>query len=724
MLNSFEQLDYNMEPTPAQLLEIYSNGFQGVRFSRSDYVALRYSTPRFYDIFPEAIGIGKGKLSLPYKAVVALEPEFGIYENQTTGDCQNGSSTVRMADGSIKQIKDIQIGEYVISGLGNKRKVIDVIKKEYSGKMIRLHIDGYPLTIESTPDHKYFVYSNIECNIHDDIDKEKLELLPISELKIGQYIHIPNCVDEKNCKLHIFDMVDFANTEVITDKTNFKKLRLEPVSNGMIRLKNGRNEIRRNVELDEKLAWLLGLYLAEGGIDGVNGNERITYNLGSHEGILAEQTKQYFKDIFGIEAKVYQVPSKPTVIYVRIYNKAIANLFKKLCPGNIYNKNISDIFFNCYRNVRLALIRGWVDGDGHISKDYYVSGTSVSRDLAVNMYNLSNSCNLGITYRTRKEYENHIEAYNIRFCGDSRIDVYPELSSYVKSVVKHKLLTKLGQAGKINKIEIVEPEDKYVYCIGVEIDHCFICNGINIKNCVSHSTRNAGMVDYCVDALFGETTYKGRFATENIYGWRGHGGQGADCSRLSMYVSQNGPGGFLPRAKYSSGNNSVDLSKYNSSIGHNWGRSGTPAWLNTIAAENKALQVYALKSVDEAIDALSLGFGISMCSGYGFSETRNEDGLAEQRGSWSHAMAHVGIDDTDWAHQKYGGPLSLIQNSWGKFNSGPKRHEQPDGSFWIRPKVLEAMIRGGGGWVIASVRGYNRQLVYDMHNKVLEISKD
>ena len=115
--------------------------------------------------------------------------------------------------------------------------------------------------------------------LQQDIDKEKLELLPISELKIGQYIHIPNCVDEKNCKLHIFDMVDFANTEVITDKTNFKKLRLEPVSNGMIRLKNGRNEIRRNVELDEKLAWLLGLYLAEGGIDGVNGNERITNNL-------------------------------------------------------------------------------------------------------------------------------------------------------------------------------------------------------------------------------------------------------------------------------------------------------------------------------------------------------------------------------------------------------------------------------------------------------------
>lgn len=241
-------------------------------------------------------------------------------------------------------------------------------------------------------------------------------------------------------------------------------------------------------------------------------------------------------------------------------------------------------------------------------------------------------------------------------------------------------------------------------------------------DCVSHGTRNAGSIDYCIDAMFGETKFRGRFATENIYGYRGHSGQGADCARLASYVSQNGPGGFLVRDKYSEGSNSVDLSVYNGSIGHNWGRSGTPAWLNKIAAQNKAMRVYALKSVDEAIDALAMGFGISMCSGYGFDSTRNKDGLCEQQGGWAHCMAWVGVDDTDYAHQTYGGPLFLVQNSWGKWNSGPKKYEQADGSFFIRPKVAEAMIRGGGGWVIASVRGYDRTLVYDMANKVRELS--
>jgi len=240
-------------------------------------------------------------------------------------------------------------------------------------------------------------------------------------------------------------------------------------------------------------------------------------------------------------------------------------------------------------------------------------------------------------------------------------------------------------------------------------------------DCVSHSTRNAGTIDYSVDALFGETSFEGRLATENIYGHRGHSGQGADCARLAYYVSQEGPGGFLPRKNYEDGRNSIDLSVYNSRTGHNWGRGGTPKWLSDIATQNKALRVFSIKSIEEARDTIAMGFGISMCSSYGFASTRNEDGVAKHKGTWHHAMAWIGVDDTDWAHQNYGGPLFLVQNSWGQWNSGGKRHDQPDGSFWIEPRVAKAMIQGGGGWGIASVRGYNRELVYDMAGKVASL---
>lgn len=232
-------------------------------------------------------------------------------------------------------------------------------------------------------------------------------------------------------------------------------------------------------------------------------------------------------------------------------------------------------------------------------------------------------------------------------------------------------------------------------------------------DCVSHNQRNAGMIDYCVDAMFGETKYKGRFATENIYGDRGHSGQGASCDRLAIYTGPNGKGGFLVRQKYETSGGTVDLSTYNWRIGDGWGGRGTPSWLNEIASQNKALRVFRCDSLEMARDAIAMGFGISRCGWYGYSNKRNEDGVSDVSGRWSHAMAWIGCDDTDAMNQKYGGPLILTQNSWGLWNSGPKRHDQPDGSFWVRSRFTKEEIDAGGVYIIASVRGFDRELVYD-----------
>jgi len=238
-------------------------------------------------------------------------------------------------------------------------------------------------------------------------------------------------------------------------------------------------------------------------------------------------------------------------------------------------------------------------------------------------------------------------------------------------------------------------------------------------DCVSHATRNAGMLDYCADALFGETQYKGRLATEPIYGYRGHGGQGANCGRLTAYISPDGPGGFLPRAQYSEGSNSVDLRVYKSSIGHNWGRGGTPSWLNKLAAANKAQRVYRVTSLEEARDANAAGFGIQRCWGGGFSSKRNADGLAEQQGSWAHAETWVGADDTEWAHSKYEGILILEQNSWGVWNSGPKRpDDQPDGSYWMRPNVAKRIIAAGEVYAYAAIDGFDRERLLARHSAI------
>ena len=68
------------------------------------------------------------------------------------------------------------------------------------------------------------------------------------------------------------------------------------------------------------------------------------------------------------------------------------------------------------------------------------------------------------------------------------------------------------------------------------------------------------------------------------------------------------------------------------------GYSGVPSDLKQIAQDNQVLTTSLIKTVDEARDALANGYGISVCSSYGFSNRRDSKGFARKTTSWAHAM--------------------------------------------------------------------------------------
>lgn len=216
-------------------------------------------------------------------------------------------------------------------------------------------------------------------------------------------------------------------------------------------------------------------------------------------------------------------------------------------------------------------------------------------------------------------------------------------------------------------------------------------------DCVSHATRNAVDITRAVEIdIKGESeSFDARSATEAIYQSRGHKGQGMSCSAAARYVNQKG--GILLRKNYGK----VDLSTYNSSLGANH-RIPTSIYSDE-AKKHQVNTISLITTIEEARDALANGYAISVCSGYGFSSKRDKNGLAKRSSGWNHAMAWVACDDT---HEIYKETLFLIQNSWGKWNSGPKRHGQSDGSFWIREKDARGMLSGRGSWVFSDVKGF------------------
>jgi hypothetical protein len=218
-------------------------------------------------------------------------------------------------------------------------------------------------------------------------------------------------------------------------------------------------------------------------------------------------------------------------------------------------------------------------------------------------------------------------------------------------------------------------------------------------DCVSHATRNACDVSRAVEMHVGNEreSWIAKGATEAIYGARGHGGQGMSCARAAEFVSKYG--GVLVRKNY---NGIVDLTKYNGNLGAGWGGRGLPDKVIDLANDHQIKTVSLVKTVEEARDALANGYGLSVCSSYGFSSTRDKKGFAKVSGSWAHAMAWIACDDTG------GEPAFLVQNSWGIWNSGghPEWGPIPDGSFLITADVAEGMLSQNGSYAFSNFDGF------------------
>lgn len=231
-------------------------------------------------------------------------------------------------------------------------------------------------------------------------------------------------------------------------------------------------------------------------------------------------------------------------------------------------------------------------------------------------------------------------------------------------------------------------------------------------DCTSHAFRNACDTSRAFEIIVNHETedFRKRGATEAIYGYRGHSGQGMSPFRAAQFVSQYG--GVMIRRSYGS----IDASSYNAQLGMNWGRrGGPPKELVAVLKEHQMQKAALVNNVNEARDAIFNGYAIAVGSDYGFESKRDKHGFAAKKGSWMHCMAWVAVSTAkelagdDW--KKYGSepdsPCFLIVNSWGEWNGGPTgRFDIPAGSFWITEKEAAAMIGQKMSFAVGSFNGF------------------
>lgn len=239
-------------------------------------------------------------------------------------------------------------------------------------------------------------------------------------------------------------------------------------------------------------------------------------------------------------------------------------------------------------------------------------------------------------------------------------------------------------------------------------------------DCVSHSTKNAALVTMACDIESGKPDEvtgivegvpevdpvgieQGVLSSEANYWYRGYSGDGWMCETAAKVACRDSA--LWLRNNYPE--LGIDLRKYSAKLAGKYGATKPPSEITETGRKHLMRSATTAESASEVRDLLANGYGFSTCGSEGYSSSRDENGVSARKGSWAHAMACIGCDDRDEIKQKYGEPLFLILNSWGKWNSGGRKIlgtdiEIPEGSFWakwshVRNRTFIA-LSGANGW--------------------------
>ncbi|MCD6115224.1 hypothetical protein J7J74_03015, partial [bacterium] len=179
--------------------------------------------------------------------------------------CFLPGTKILMKDGTLKNIEDIKVGERLITHLGNKRKVKQVLEYDIEEEIAVIKAKMFPFDLKLTKDHKVLAVRHKLCNVKSvkktlckptcnrsckkNLWKNyKLEWIEAQDLKKDDFLLYPI---PKRRKLKItFDLLKLGLDAHLKGDENF--VWYEIGSNKLIPKK-----VKRFIQLDEKLARLI-----------------------------------------------------------------------------------------------------------------------------------------------------------------------------------------------------------------------------------------------------------------------------------------------------------------------------------------------------------------------------------------------------------------------------------------------------------------------------------
>jgi intein/homing endonuclease len=658
--------------------------------------------------FKEDVPELKGDKVFLWDFAKAVSGKMPAWNWQVTGSCFPRGVEVRMADGSVKEIQDVKVGDRVVTHLSKDREVTHTFERDYTGVMYTIKSRGNGLPITSTADHPFAVYRD-----------GTLTWVKAEDLKIGDDVIISGLLPEKS-EYEALDFSDlFDTSEYAREDRRLKWIEERGVQDRVGHKQTKyKNRVFKTVQVNEDFGRFIGLYLAEGGCD----VGRVTWTFNRNElSTLAADVIKYLKTIFGVESTISLQSSRPTVCAVRCTNRNVETILKTQAPGNVWSKRIPSCIMRAPRSVKLACLRGWIEGDGHIDrKGYYsVVGVSVCKALAKDFQTLALSLGITTSFQVRKAYKQSKQSYSVRMSGKVARDIFSE-GHAVPVRDLQGLNTPYGRLSRIEKITTEDVAKLPVYDLTVDQDHSFVADNYLVHNCVNGGAQNtlltlqgveiatlpeaeAFEVPFTLPAYAQSRWDAFRDASE---------GEGSTGDAMAKALAQGNTVSIdhplVPKPRFTG-----PAMTWTAAEELRWSSIRNIPDVVKTDGKKHPLKFGIVKSANELEKELRRGRPCTFAGNWGgLMRCPVEEGVLLNRraSTWQHQQSVLGL----WLHPKLG-RLFFVLNQWyyepngpGSAVSvhGPVTNGEPAGGYWIREADADYQCRTGEVRSFYSLSGF------------------
>jgi len=286
-------------------------------------------------------------------------------------ECFVGSTLV-LTENGFRPISKLKIGEKVFTSKGRFRKIINIFSKE-TNNILKLTTEGCTESILTTPEHPFETFDFYYKPITDCSYIAKLIYSSSNYDKHFDALHL-NRQQFTNDFLNENEWYCACGCGQSLPKIGSRK-RVKRYIQGHGGAHYNITNIPLTVSLDYELAFLFGIYIAEGNVSQNN----LVITIDKRKDLLRDFICQIITNKFNYKPKLYS-NNKTNSLQIKIHSVIIANFFKSVLGTGSKNKYLGKFLF-LNKKILAGLLRGYFLGDGCCGNDF-ARCESVSRQLA------------------------------------------------------------------------------------------------------------------------------------------------------------------------------------------------------------------------------------------------------------------------------------------------------------------------------------------------------